>query len=62
MLLGSGRTVFGGDADSRLGGGTDGGVEGDGRDRDGDGLSRWEDNVAHITLGTDHNSFLVYAP
>ena len=26
------------------------------RDRDRDRLSRWEDNVAHVTLGTDHNA------
>ena len=39
----------------------DGGGGGDGRDGDEDGLSRWEDNVAHVTLGIDPNSPLAYA-
>ena len=45
-----------------LGGGTDRGGEGGGRDRDRDRdrLSWWEDNTAHVTLGTDPNALLAY--
>ena len=39
----------------------DRGVGGDGRYGDKDGLSWWEDNVSHVTLGADHNAPLVYA-
>ena len=28
---------------------------------DGDRLNRWEDNVANLILGTDHNDTLAYA-
>ena len=45
-----------------LGGGTDGGGGGDGRDGGRDMLSRWEYNVANVTLGTDPNDPLSYAP
>ena len=47
-----------------LGGGTDRGGEGGGRDRDRDRdrLSWWEDNVANVTLGTETNATLDYAP
>ena len=31
-------------------------------DGDGDIISRWEDNVANITLGTYNNAPLAYAP
>ena len=31
-------------------------------DRGGDILSQWEDNMANITLGTETNSYLEYAP
>ena len=33
----------------------------DGRGRDGDRLSWWEDNVANLTLGTEPNAPLAYA-
>ena len=52
---------FGGDADGGLVGGMDGGGGGYIRYIERDGLSRWEDNVSHVTLGTDHNAPLVYA-
>ena len=32
------------------------------QDGDKDGLSRWEDNLAHATLGMDPNDPLAYAP
>ena len=32
------------------------------RGRDGDILSRWEDNVASLTLGTNTNALLDYDP
>ena len=60
-MVGAGRTGFGGDADGRSRGGTVGGVGVDGQDRDGDTLSWWEDNIAHVTLGTDTNDTLAYA-
>ena len=40
---------------------TGGGGE-DGRDRNGDGLNRWEDNVANVILGTEPNVSLASAP
>ena len=55
-MVRSGRTGCGGDVDGILGGRTDRGGGGD-RDR----LSRLEDNVAHVTLGTDPNAPLAYA-
>ena len=57
-------TRFGEDTDGGLGGGTDGGGRGYRRDRDrnGYGLSWWEDNVAQITVGAEPNNPLVYAP
>ena len=33
-----------------------------GRDRYRDGISRWEDNVAHLTLWMESNAPLAYAP
>ena len=48
----SGQFGPGGDADGDLGGGTNGGVGGDGQDRDRDELNRWEGNVANVILGT----------
>ena len=33
----------------------------DGRDRDGDRLSQWEDNAAKVFLGTEPNAPLYYA-
>ena len=59
-VLGLGWTVFGGDADKGLGGVTDGGLGGYGRDGDRDRLNRREYNVAHATLGTEPNSPLAY--
>ena len=59
-VVGAGLIVCGGDADGGSGVGTDGRVGGDEQDGDGDGLSRWEDNVAHITLGTETNDPLAY--
>ena len=35
---------------------------GDIRDGDGDGLNWWGDNVSYVTLGTDPNYPLAYAP
>ena len=60
-VVGSEWIGCGGDTDGGLGGGTNGGGGGDEQDRDSDRLSRWEDNVSHITLGTDTNSPLTYA-
>ena len=57
----AGRIGCGGDADVVLGGITDG-RGGDVREGDGDGLSRWEDNVAHVTLVTEPNGPFAYAP
>ena len=59
-VVGAGLIVCGGDADGGSGVGTDGRVGGDEQDGDGDGLSRWEDNVAHVTLGTETNDPLAY--
>ena len=59
-VVGSVRTGCRGDADSGLGGETD--VGGGGYGQEGDGLSLWEYNVAHITLGMDHNTPHAYAP
>ena len=53
--------VLGRDADVGLGGGTDRGVGGDIKGGDGDGLNRWEDTVANLILGTEHNDKLSYA-
>ena len=57
----SGRVGCGGYADSGSGGGMGGGGIGDGWYGDVDRLSRWEDHVAIVTLGTEPNSLLVYA-
>ena len=51
-----------GDKNCGLGGRTDGGRGGDGRYRDGDVLSWWEDNVENVTLGTEPKSILYYDP
>ena len=59
--MGAGRTGFGGEADISLGSGIDRGGGGDGWDGYKDRLSRWEDNVAHVNLGTEPNAPLVYA-
>ena len=56
------RIRCGGGADSGLGCLMDVEVGGYGRDRDRDVLSRWEDNLAHVTLGTEPNAPLTYAP
>ena len=51
------------DVDGGLGGGIDVGGGGYRRDKDGyrDRLSQWEDNVAHVALGTKPNSPVAYA-
>ena len=59
--MGAGRGGCGGDADSRLGGGSDGGVGGDGRDRDNGRLIQYENNLANLTLVTEPNYPLAYA-
>ena len=59
--VGTGRGGYGGDADSRLGQGTDGGGGGDIWYVDRYRLSWWEDNVENFNLGTEPNSPLVYA-
>ena len=59
-VVGAGRGGCGSNEDVGLGGGTDGGGGGDGRDRDGEKPSRWEDNAAKITLGTEPNAHLDY--
>ena len=62
-VLGTGRFGFGGDVEGGLVGGTRRGGEGNVRDGDGYGrLIKWGDNVVDITLGTDHNDPLSYAP
>ena len=63
-VVGSGHNGFVGDADGGLRGGTDRVGGGDRLDVDVDGyiLCRWEDNVSHITLGTEPNAPLSYAP
>ena len=58
----TGQGGCGGDEDVCSGGGTDGGGGGYGRDGDGDILSRWEGNVANLTLGTEPDDPLAYAP
>ena len=60
-VVGAGRNVCGGDSDGVSGGRTDGGGEGDVWDGDGKRLSRWEDYLANLTLGTEPNAPLVYA-
>ena len=54
---GCGRDMGGG-----LGGGTNEGEGGDGRDKDGDGLFCGEDNVSNVTIGTRPNASLACAP
>ena len=61
-MVGSGRILCRVDADGGLGGGTDVGGGGDGRDGDRDILSWWGDNIAHVTLGMETNYLLAYAP
>ena len=45
-----------------MAGGINGGGRGDIRDGDGDGINRWEDTVAKLSLGTENNAPLDYAP
>ena len=61
-VVGAGRLGLGGDANVGSGGGTDRGGGGDGQGGDGCRLSWWEDNVAKLTLGTEPNYPLAYAP
>ena len=61
-VMGIGQIGFGRDADGGSGGGTGGGGIGDGWDGGEDGLNWWGDNVANITLGTETNDPLAYAP
>ena len=63
-VAGAGWIGCGGNVNSGLGGGTDVEGGGDGRDRDGDGygLSWWEYNIVNVTLGTEPNALLAYAP
>ena len=49
-------------ANGGSGRGTGVGGRGDIQDGYGDRLSRWEDNVANVTLGMEPNVPLVYAP
>ena len=56
------RIGCGGNANSGLGGRVGRGEGGYGWNGDIDILSWWEDNVANITLGTDTNAPLIYAP
>ena len=57
-----GRGGCGGDTNGGSFGGTDRRGGGGGRDVDGNRLSRWEDNLLNLTLGTDPNYPLVCAP
>ena len=57
-----GQVGFGGDADGGLVGRAFGGAGGDRRYENGDILSWWEDNVANVTIGTEPNDTLAYAP
>ena len=53
--------IIGGDADEGLGGRTDGGGGGDGRDGDRyRKLIKWEDTAENISFGIEHNAPLVY--
>ena len=61
-VVGSVRTGFGKDADSGLVSGTERGWVGDRQDGGGNGLNKWEYNVSRVTLGTDPNAPLAYAP
>ena len=61
-LVGAGHIGCGVDVDGVSGGGTDGGERGYGQEVYGYRLSRWEDNVAHVTLGVEPNAPLAYAP
>ena len=56
----TGWTQFRGNADGGSGGGTYEGGVWEIRDRYGEGLNKWEDNVAHVPLEADHNSLLAY--
>ena len=58
----AGQGGYGEDADGGLGGGTERGGGGDGRDGDDNILSWWENNVASLTLGMEPNDPLAYAP
>ena len=61
-VVNSGRGGYGRDVDGELGGRMEGGGGGDRRDGDRDRLNRWKDNIANITLGTEPNAPLLYAP
>ena len=61
LVVGTGRSGIGRDADSVLGCGTNRGGRGYGRDGGGDGINRWEDTVANVILGKDPNAPLDYA-
>ena len=62
IVVGIGRFECGGYADGGLGGGTDGGGGGYGWGGDGYRIIQWEDNVSNLTLGTEPNAPLAYAP
>ena len=57
----AGRIGLGGYAYIGTGGGTGGGGGGGGRHEEGDGLNRWEDNLANVILGMEPNAPLAYA-
>ena len=61
-VVGIGRLGIGRYADGGLEGGTDGEREGDGQNGDREGINRWEDTVANVILGTEHNAPLASAP
>ena len=61
-VVGELRLGIGGDVDGGSVGGTDGGRGVDIQDQYRDGLNRWEDNVANVILGMEHNAPLAYTP
>ena len=61
-VVGTGQLGLGRDVDGISGGGTGRGRVGDGQDGDRDGLNRWEDIVANLILGTEHNNLLASTP
>ena len=62
MVVGIGRGRCGSDVDSGLRGITKGDRGGDRHYGDSEILSQWEDNIANITLGVEHNAPLAYDP
>ena len=61
-MVGIGRLEIGQDAINGSGGRIDGGRGVEGQNGDRYGLNRWEDTVANVILGMEHNTPLASSP